>query len=217
MAQTSHDLDKAGVTDTGINLRSIDPQVNWHRYPLPITTTMLARANVNAGKPRYTSMTDWAGGVRGDDIDVATATVALADSDGDVNAADYTPRTQAAKAAMIGTTLAPDIGQPRGSIAPRDPYPVSTSPAVVAPVVSSISPTTGAAATLPLTVTITGTGFTAWSTVYTGGATTPDSSATYISPTQMKVAIWKATPGTVSVAVEDHNMLSNVDKLFTVT
>jgi hypothetical protein len=33
----------------------------------------------------------------------------------------------------------------------------------------------------------------------------------------MTVAIFKASAGTVSVAVEDHDMLSNVDKVFTVT
>jgi hypothetical protein len=84
-------------------------------------------------------------------------------------------------------------------------------------VVTSISPTTGAAAAFPMRVVITGTGFTPWSTVRTGGSATPDVSGKYISATQMEVAIWKASAGTVSVAVEDHDLLSNVDKVFTVT
>jgi hypothetical protein len=209
------DLNRAGDTPiTTLKVAEIAP-VNWHRFP-PRTASM-TDANANEAKPRYDSMTDWTGGAKGDDIDVATATVALARGDGGANEADYSPRTQAAKAAMIGTTLAVDVGQPRGTIAPTQRYPQAGDAAVGAPVVSSISPTAGAAATLPLTVTITGTGFTPWSTVYTGGATTPDSSGKYVSPTQMKVALWAAAPGTVSVAVEDHNVLSNVNVLFTVT
>jgi hypothetical protein len=66
-------------------------------------------------------------------------------------------------------------------------------------------------------VTITGTGFTPFSRVFTGGASVPDNSAQYVSATTMTVPIWKASAGTVSVAVEDHSLLSNTDKVFTVT
>lgn len=195
------------------------------RYPSPITAAMLAVSNANAGKPRYDSMTDWAGGTVGEDPGLAStntltrsqASVALANRDGDVAEADYTPRTLAQKAATLGVGVANDVGRNRGSIAPGQRYPQVGDAAVAAPVVSSISPTTGAQATLPLSVTITGTGFTPFSTVYTGGMGLPDGSAKYISPTQMKVAIWAAAPGTVSVAVMDHGVLSNTDKLFTVT
>jgi hypothetical protein len=200
-------------------------------YPAPITLPMLTVANANAAKPRYTAAgaADWSGGVKGDDVDQASAAVSLANSHSANVETDYTPRTQAAKAAMPGTvppnavagepdfTLAIDVARPRGVIAPGQAYPKSGDAAPAAPVVSSIAPTTGAAATLPLTVTITGTGFTPWSTVYTGGSATPDSSAKYVSATQMKVALFAAAPGTVSVAVEDHNVLSNVNVVFTVT
>jgi hypothetical protein len=83
--------------------------------------------------------------------------------------------------------------------------------------VSSISPTTGAQASLPLLVTITGTGFTPFTTVLTGGSNVPDPAARYVDATHMTVPVWKASPGTVSVAVEDHNVLSNTNVVFTVT
>jgi IPT/TIG domain len=153
--------------------------------------------------PIYVPTISYVGGVKGDDTDTATANATN----------DYAPRTQKAKATLMGTTLAVDVARPRGWIEPRQPY--GAVPA--APVVSSISPTTGTAASLPMTVTITGTGFTPWSTVRTGGSAVNDPSGTYLSPTTMKVALMAAVPGTVSVAVEDHDVLSNVDKLFTVT
>jgi hypothetical protein len=182
--------------------------------PSPITAAMLAPANVHCDKPRYSSMTDWAGGAKGDDVDTQTATVALASAADGSSAANYAPRTQAAKATLLGTTVVKDVARARGWIGPRDPY---TGNAPVAPVVSSISPTTGTAASLPMTVIITGTGFTPWSTVRTGGSAVSDPTGVYLSPTTMKVALMSAAPGTVSVAVEDHDLLSNTDKLFTVT
>lgn len=186
------------------------------RYPLPITPAMVTPANENAAKPRAIPA-DYVGGVRGDDTDTATANVAVARQGGGANEPDYTPRTQAAKATQLGTTLAADVSRRRGYIGPQDPYPTGGAVVPPAPVVSSISPTTAPAASLPLMVTITGTGFSVWSLVYTGGATVHDGSAVYVSPTQMKVPIWAAAPGTVSVAVRDHGLMSNADKLFTVT
>jgi hypothetical protein len=210
------DLNRSNDTPIAtLKLNEIVP-VNWHRYPPRVATTTLA--NENAAEPVLTSASgDFVGGVRGDDVDQSTAAVAITDASGRAASADYAPRTQAAKASMLGTTLAVDIGRARGWIEPDDPYPTGGATVPVAPVVSSIAPTTATAATLPLKVTITGTGFTPWSTVLTGGSNVPDSSGTYVSPTQMTVAIWKASAGTVSVAVEDHNLLSNTDKLFTVT
>jgi hypothetical protein len=158
--------------------------------------------------PAYVRTITFTGGATGDDVDTATA-----------NSTDaYTPKTQAAKAAAMvpPLSLVVDIARPRGWIQDDQPYMGNTTPPV-APVVSSIAPTTGAATTLPLKVTITGTGFTPWSVVRTGGSATPDSSGKYVSPTQMTVAIFAAVPGTVSVAVEDHDLLSNVNVVFTVT
>jgi IPT/TIG domain-containing protein len=187
------------------------------RYPLPITPAMLAPANQNIGKPRASTMADWGGGATGDDIDTASATVTLATASGAAPYPDYLPRTQADKLTAgnltPGTTMVEDITRPRGWIAPHQP--IVAKPA--APVVTSISPTTAPAAQLPLMVTITGTGFSVWSTVYTGGMPTPDRSASFVNATTMKVPIWAAAPGTISVAVMDHGVLSNDDVEFTVT
>lgn len=192
-------------------------------YPLPLKAADLAYANQNAGKPRHgtAGAADWSNGVTGDDTKTSKASVALISADGDVAEPDYTPRIYPDKVAMAnltaGTVRVTDISRARGYIAPTDPYRNAASPALAAPVVSSISPTTGAAATLPLLVTITGTGFTVWSRVYTGGAALPDNSAKFVNATTMTVPIWAAAPGTVSVAVMDHDVLSNTDKVFTVT
>jgi len=188
------------------------------RYPLPITTTMLAKANVNEGKPRYNTPADWIGGVKGDDVNTATAAVAVANRDGDIAEVDYGPRTQAAKATAMGTTIVTDISRARGAVAPNQRYPQVGDTAPAAPVVSSISPNTAAAGAQPLVVTITGTGFTAWSSVFTGAQTIPEQYR-YVSPTTLMIMIdpRSSVAGTASVAVSDHGVMSNVDKLFTFT
>src|SRR4249920_373667 len=111
----TQDLNRAGDT-TGDGLTAIAKPAtnkivditpkNWHRFPAPVAN--MADANPNEARPRHNSMTDWAGGVVGDDTDIATATVALARSDGGANEPDYTPRHQAAKATATGNTLAVD-------------------------------------------------------------------------------------------------------------
>lgn len=164
-------------------------------YPLPITADMVTRA--------YVPVTTWYGGAVGNPQTTGTAT----------SSTDFTPKTPAAKATALGQTFATVITRSQGWNAPGEPY----GPVPAAPVVTSLSPSTGAAATLPLTVTITGTGFSPFSVVKTGGSATADVSGTYVNATTMRVAIYKATPGTVSVAVEDHGVLSNTDKVFTVT
>lgn len=182
-------------------------------YPLPVPVASLVLANPRAGYPRYTAMNDWLGGAVGDDKNEATATVVEVDASGGAAIPDYSPRTQADKAATLGTGVANDISRPRGYIAPGQPY----GPVPAAPVVASISPTTAPQAQLPLLVTITGTGFTVWSTVKTGGMKVPDASAKFVNSTTMTVPIWAAAPGTVSVVVEDHDVNSNSNVLFTVT
>lgn len=212
--------------------------------PNPITAAMLTPANPAAGYPRYNTPGDWAVGNSGADagrpdavnaaIASSKATVALASASGGAAAADYAPRTQNAKlslnsadgklcmgsisgsGAVTANGVAADVTRDRGWIGPLDPYQGNAS-APAAPVVSSIAPTSGAQATLPLLVTITGTGFTPFSKVFTGGASVPDGSAKYVDATHMTVPIWKASPGTVSVAVEDHSLLSNTNVVFTVT
>jgi hypothetical protein len=61
-------------------------------------------------------------------------------------------------------------------------------------------------------VTITGTGFTPYSQVVTGGTSVPfDVTSKYVSPTQMTVVIdpRPAVAGTASVQVLDHSVVSN--------
>lgn len=187
--------------------------------PNPITAAMLAPANANAGYPRYSVAGHWSGATYGDDVDQATANVALARQDGSGNEADYTPRTQAAKATATGNSLAVDVARPRGWIAPNQPYQGNaTSPA--APVVSSISPNTAVAGSAnPVLVTITGTGFSPWSLVKTGGVAQPVPGVTYVSATTLTFTIYPAiaVAGPTSVAVEDHDKLSNTNINFTFT
>lgn len=134
---------------------------------------------------------------------------------------DYTPRSQFEKTeaggVYEGNEGVVDVGRDRGWIAPRDPYSAKPVSPDDDPVVTSIAPSTAAASVLPIMVTITGENFTPFSKVYTGGANLPDQSAVYVSPTEMQVPIWAAEAGTVSVAVEDHSVMSNTDVDFTVT
>lgn len=170
--------------------------LNWHRFP----GAPLPNAPQNVPTVTYN------GGVKGDDVDVSTAN----------STSTYGPRTQAQKATALGTVIAEDVTRPRGYIAPAQPY--GAKPA--APVVTTVAPNTAAAGSNPLVVTITGTGFTQYSKVISGGTGSPwDAAAQYVSPTQMKILIdpRPSIAGAISIAVEDHDVLSNTDKLFTFT
>jgi hypothetical protein len=149
------------------------------RYPLPITNAMLAPANTNMDKPRYSGAGvagDWAGGAVGNDVNVASATVALANAASAVATAAYTPITQTAKGQAMVPSLPvlSDVGIDygiysglagrTGTITPQTPYPNATSP----PAVTSVSPSTGLAAG-GTAVTISGTGFTGATSVTFGG------------------------------------------------
>jgi hypothetical protein len=198
-------------------------------YPLPIPSDV--SSNALSDRPRYGTPGDWAVGVTGFDpgrpdkpagTAFSKATVALASDSGAAAFPDYLPRDQNAKlipaAAPVPAQLpGTDVLAPVGTIAPLTPYPKTGDTPAATPVVTSLSPTTGAQVTLPLVVTITGTGFTKFSQVFTGGMMVPDTSAVYVNATTMRVPIWAAAPGTVSVAVMDHSVMSNVDKVFTVT
>jgi IPT/TIG domain len=149
------------------------------RYPLPITPAMVAPANVNMDKPRYSGAGvagDWAAGAVGNDVNVATATVALANAASAVPTTAYAPTTQTAKGQAIVPSLVvvSDIGIDYGAyagqagrggtITPQAPYPSATSP----PAVTSVTPSTGLAAG-GTAVTISGTGFTGATAVTFGG------------------------------------------------
>ena len=208
-----HDLNRSNDTPIAtLRLSDIAPK-NWRRFP-PRTATM-APANAEHAKPRYSTMADWAGGTFGDDVDKATAAASIANSSGGANEADYAPRTQAARATQLGTTISVDVARARGWIEPRQPY----GPVPAAPVVASLSPDTAVAGSDRLIVNVIGTGFTNWSKVFVGGMTTPEYILTYVSPTRLQIVMNPtiSVPGTVSVAVEDHDVLSNTDVVFTFT
>ena len=190
MAQTAHDLDLAGAADSGLSLRSIDPQVNWRRFP----TVVLPRS---AYQPAYVPTITYTGGAFGDDQSLSTASSTDA----------YSPKTQAEKATILGTTIVQDVGVPRGWIEPREAYgPPPVSP-TDDPTISSLSPATAATGGAPIWVTITGTKFTQWSWVETGNVYTPYSR--YISPTKMAVLMDpRSSAGVVAVKVVDHDVKS---------
>jgi hypothetical protein len=197
MALQAFDLNRAGDTPvTTLKVMEVTP-LNWHRFP----------AGATAPTPVWVRTQSAIGGVIGDDTDTATATL-LTDQiagNGPNSAVDYAPRTQAAKATAMGLTSTVDIARPRGYLEPDDPY-ATAAPA--APVITSLSPNTAVAVTGPdLVVTITGTGFTPWSTVLSGNFPIP---VRYLSATKMEI-IQKprsSVAGIVQVVVIDHGVKS---------
>src|SRR5262245_64262482 len=121
------DLNRTNDTPVAtLKLGEITPK-NTHVYPSAITGAMLTDANPNEAKPRHTAASgDFTGGVKGDDVDQQTATVALARSDGAANEPDYTSRNQAQKATQTnygsiggsgnviqsGATMVKDVTRP---------------------------------------------------------------------------------------------------------
>lgn len=190
MAQTAHDLDLAAAADSGLSLRSIDPQINWRKFP----AVVLPRS---AYQPAYVPTISYVGGAFGDDQNLSTATSTDA----------YSPKTQAEKATLTGNTIVQDVGVPRGWIEPNERYgPPPVSP-TDDPTITSLAPNTAVSNTAPIWVTITGTKFTQWSWVETGGVYTPYSK--YFSATKMAVLMDpRSTAGTISVKVVDHDVKS---------
>lgn len=198
-------LNRAQDTQVPTNMLSTIVPKDFPTLPLPVAS--MTDANPNAGKPRYSTMADWQGGLRGDDVDVATATTqAIGQNNNPV--ANYTPRNQAQKAAMMvpPVTLAVDVARARGWIAPGQSYIPGTIPA--APVITSLSPNTAVAGSgAALVVDIVGTGFTVWSTVLSGNYPIPSE---FISPTLIRIMQFpkNSVAGTVQVVVIDHDVNS---------
>jgi hypothetical protein len=179
------------------------------RYPLPITAAMLAPANANMDKPRYSGAGvagDWVGGAVGNDVNAASANVAVANAASTVPTAAYTPTSQTAK----GNAMVPplpvlaDIGKDTGAyaglagrtgaITPLAPYPDATSP----PSVSGVSPATGLAAG-GTAVTISGNAFTGATGVTFGG--TAATAVVVVSPNTITATSPAHAVGTVDVIV----------------
>lgn len=192
------DLNRSNDTPIStLKLSEITP-LNWHRFP----------AVMPAVAPIYVPVIAYNGGVVGDDVDVATSNATVA----------YSPRNQLEKANMPGAvppnavagepdfSLALDVARPRGAISALQPYPVAATPAPLAPTITSLAPNTAVAVTGPeLVVTITGTNFTQWSTVRSGGYPIP---VKYVSPTQLTIYQNPrvAVAGAVQVIVQDHDV-----------
>ena len=178
---------------TTLKLASITPR-DWPTLPA---------ANAPAKfVPSYVRTITYHGGQSGDDVFQSSAN----------STESYSPRTQGQKAGLLGVGLAVDVTTPRGWIDPAEPY--SATPA--APVLTSISPTTGVHGAAAMEVTLTGSGFTPASAVYTGGVLTPFYS--YVSPTEMKVTIDlpNSVAGIIDVKVLDHG-LTSVNRQYTIT
>lgn len=185
------------------------------RYPLPITTAMLAPANVNVTKPRYDTPADWVMGATGNDIDVATRSTPIAEPSGAANFTPYPIRTQTQKAAAMSPPLqiVTDIGIDYGAyagqtgrggvITPKTPYPDSTS----APAVASVSPSTGLAAG-GTAVTISGTGLTGATGVTFGG--TPATAVVVVNPNTITATSPAKAAGTYDVRVTTPNGTSPI-------
>lgn len=103
---------------------------------VPITRDMLAPANEFADMPRADFPVDWQGGIVGNDVDIASTTLATASAAGPGlgSTSAYEPRTQADKAELMGIDeVVADIGvdygdyhgetSRDGDIRPFDPYP----------------------------------------------------------------------------------------------
>lgn len=167
------------------------------RYPAPITPAMVT--------PAYVPVFTWNGGVYGDDQILAKTNVLVDDR----GIGDYTPRNQDDKAIALGTTIVTDVTSPRGTISPGEPYPKAGDAADPAPVVSSLAPNTAAAGgPSPLSVVVTGTGFTPYTVLIVGNIQTPYYK--YVSPTKMLLFMdpARSTPGVVTVVAWDHSVTS---------
>lgn len=182
--------------------------------PLPITAAMVALANPNAGRPRYNTPADWAGGVSGDDVAVSTANVAIGRACDSGSNPDYTPRTQVQKAAQTnltpGTVMATIVTRKRGWIATTQPYTAKPASPGGDPTITSLTPSTAVHGTTNVVVKVTGTNFTPWSDVYVGGSAAPFLYVRYVSPTEINIGmdVQRSVAGTASVQVFDHGIMS---------
>jgi hypothetical protein len=159
--------------------------------------------DVDALEPAFVREVAYIGGAEGDDVSVSTAAVAYATNGAEGGAAedpDYEPKTQAERATMLGVDMAEDITTPRGWIDPLSPATEKPDD----PTLASIAPTTGAAG-VGVTITLTGTGFSRYSTVKTGGVLTPY--VEYVDPETLKVRLDpRSTAGSIDISVIDHSV-----------
>lgn len=129
MAQSANPLPPAGAT--GTNLMSIDPQINWRRYPsVPITADMVTPAYVPPIE--HTTADPSLGADATNDGETGTLSVAYNSDAPYADTGAYAPKSQLAKAGLPnltpGTVIAPDVGKSygageRGDVEPFAAYP----------------------------------------------------------------------------------------------
>lgn len=149
--------------------------------------------------PAYVPTITYFGGAYGDDVTQSTANATN----------DFAPRHQTDKATTLGVDMASDVGVPRGYIAPNEPYgPPPVSPDDD-PTIATLAPATAPAGGPPVTVLITGTNYSEWSSVSVGSI--PSSTYTVISDTQIQLVIdaASAATGAVDIVVSDHGVDSD--------
>lgn len=181
------DLNRSNDTPIAtLKLNEITPE-NWHRFPPPIDDS----------DPIYIPTVTYTGGEGGDDVSSASAN----------STTPYEPRTQAAKAGLLGVGMAVDVTTPRGWIDPREPY--EAAPA--GPTLTALDPAQLVIGSGSAEVTLTGTGFSPYTMVSVDGEIVP---CAYVSATSITINV---TPpdavGTVDVRVIDHGVTSGAQPL----
>jgi len=185
------------------------PVVDWHRFPTAIPAANVARA--------YSYPVTFTGGAYGDaTLSTANATDAYSPKNlTDHKAFPGAPNSVVPSESVTGGqaltsiadyTSSTPITAPEGYIGPHDPY----SKAVpAAPTITSLAPNTAVAGSQsPLSVVVTGTGFTQWTTLETGNVFTPY--ASYVSATKMSLLMdpARSSAGIVVVKAVDHGVKS---------
>lgn len=145
--------------------------------------------------PAYVPEVTYVGGSPGDDVSQSTANVTN----------DFFPKTQVEKASITGNEMVQDVGTPRGYTPPDEPY----APPPPDPVITSLSPDNGVAGGPAINVMITGTGFTQWSSVITGGLDTPYFEVMSDTVINVVMDAGRSSPGPTDIVVVDHSVGSN--------
>ena len=188
-----HDLNRSNDDPIAtLQVASITPK-DWPTLP----------AVAADATPAYVPTVTYTGGAEGDDVDEATANAT----------ADYAPRTQAAKAALMVPpgSLAVDITRVRGWIAPEQPYGAAPDD----PVLDTLTPATAATGGGTIPVVLTGTNFSPYSQVKTGGVITPY--VEYVSATTLNIVLDpRSVAGDIDISVIDHSV-ETVTRAFTFT
>lgn len=142
--------------------------------------------------PAYVPEVEYFGGSPGNDVSQSTANVTN----------DFFPKTQVEKASLTGNEMVQDVGTPTGWVEPGAPY----TPPPPDPVITGIAPDTGVAGGDPVSVTVTGSNFTQWSTVRTGGIDTPYFEVHSDTEILVVMDAGRSVAGQIDIIVTDHGV-----------